>query len=191
PRAGWQVGRADLPVRPVLGAPGEPVGGHTHTDQGRAPQHAAPGEPVRRHDASPVLANDSDGTGGPGCGRPNRYPWAWSQPKSRSSANCAESSTPSAMVTSPNAWANRITAITIFRSEGSSMTPDTNDRSILRKLTGNRLRYVNDEYPVPKSSIPMRTPMSRNWLSCRTVVASASMRTVSVISRASACGGRP
>ena len=58
---------------------------------------------------------------------------------------------------------------------GSSAMAMMNERSILSELTGSFARYPSDEYPVPKSSIAMLTPMSRMALSFVTVASMSSM----------------
>ena len=70
-------------------------------------------------------------------------------------------------------------------------SPSTNDLSIFRILTGNRLSWASDEYPVPKSSMARPTPIS--WIppsmAMDAEVSLISMLSVTSITRAS--GGRP
>ncbi len=66
-----------------------------------------------------------------------------------------------------------------------------NERSIFSASTGNRWRWASEEYPVPKSSIAIRTPSALIAVSRRAVSSMLRIRVVSVISIVSAAGSRP
>ncbi|MNV06716.1 hypothetical protein D3C71_971130 [compost metagenome] len=65
----------------------------------------------------------------------------------------------------------------------------TKERSILSLRTGNRLSWLSDEYPVPKSSMASCTPSAvRRCMVCR-ASSTGSMIELSVISNCSNRGG--
>jgi hypothetical protein len=65
------------------------------------------------------------------------------------------------------------------------------DRSIFRMSTGNWRRYVNDEYPVPKSSMASRTPVRLSSTNRSLMAVLSSSSTLSVISRVKVGGDSP
>src|SRR5687767_1754019 len=67
-------------------------------------------------------------------------------------------STPSAITEMPSARPIDMIERTMLASSESSGRPRTNDLSIFRKSTDDRLRYASDEQLVPKSSIVYATP---------------------------------
>src|SRR5256885_181788 len=110
-----------------------------------------------------------------------------SQPYSRSRSAVVSSSTPSATTCKPRLWPRSMVERTIAAPSRFVVMSCTNDLSILISRTGRRLRYVSDEYPVPKSSTAICTPVacSRSNVSS----ASVAMMVRSVISRLSFSGG--
>ena len=73
-------------------------------------------------------------------------------PRPRRRSSWSAVSTPSAVTARPSADANASVAVTIAVSSRDRPSPPTNDRSIFRPWTSNRLKYSSDENPVPKSS---------------------------------------
>src|SRR5215211_2548737 len=83
-----------------------------------------------------------------------------SQPSATSRRQASPVSTLSATTRSPRFRPRSIVERTITASFSSSSIPWTKDLSIFSSSTGRRFRYASEEYPVPKSSIARRTPMS-------------------------------
>jgi hypothetical protein len=63
-----------------------------------------------------------------------------------------------------------------------SCDDETKERSIFKTSTGNWRRYESEEYPVPKSSIAIRTPRDLSRSRCLIASSASSMSTLSVTS---------
>ena len=78
---------------------------------------------------------------------------------------------------------------TIAAASGEEAIRLTNERSTFSSSTATRVRKVNDEKPVPKSSTASCTPIDRKVASTSSMTSNSLITTVSLISRTSRCGG--
>ena len=83
------------------------------------------------------------------------------------------------------------TAATRLVLASSSLSAATKDWSILTSSTGRRSSEASEEYPVPKSSIEMRTPHERSETSSVAMRGRFSITIDSVSSSFRAEAGRP
>ena len=97
--------------------------------------------------------------------------------------------TPSATTVKPRLCAMSITARTMLAASPLVWASRTKLRSILSALSGRRVRYDRLEYPVPKSSTEILTPMVRRLRSMRTASAGFSTSELSVISSSISSAG--
>ncbi len=83
-----------------------------------------------------------------------------------SSEPCTGVSMPSATVVNSRLRARSRTARTRAICRRSRSSAGISDRSIFNVSIGRSRRYASDEYPVPKSSIAIRTPSARSVSRC-------------------------
>ena len=152
-----------------------------------------PARDWRRGRCRPVLRRPAEG----GTSRRARGP-AWAgrtgtpgRSRSRGATRASSwrsVSTPSAITCRPRAWASLTTAATISAPPRSTPSSSTKLLSILRMSSGNRWRWLSEEYPVPKSSMARVTPSSLSARSTRSAEAASFMSALSVISRVRLAG---
>src|SRR5579863_1207422 len=120
-----------------------------------------------------------------GSGLLNRYPCISSQSSTRSSRDCSWVSTPSATTLSLSECARLMMVDTKARPSGLTVMSMMKERSIFKVCTGSRAKWLNDENPVPKSSMAMPTPSARIARRLAMLNLTSSMMTLSVISNSS------
>lgn len=102
----------------------------------RGPQAGAGPE----DDPNGVQASTNRAASSARIGRARKKPWAWVQPRSRTTVSCASVSTPSATTSRPSCAASATMVRMISRLPPSFSEPMTKERSILRMSMGNRCR---------------------------------------------------